>query len=90
MKLKTTRSPVLGLDFSKFLSCYPYLSLLKKFQKATGEIKVLQPRHDDPKTEALEFKLVGDSFDNAIVDRTTSRTSLPGAEESPISFLWET
>ena len=64
MKLKTTRSPALRLDFTKFLSCYPYLSLLKKFHKATGEIKVLQPRHDDPKTEALEFKLVGDSFDN--------------------------
>ena len=42
-------------------------SLLKKFHKeGCWGVKVLQPGHDDPKTEAIEFKLVGDSFDNAL------------------------
>ena len=42
-------------------------SLLKKSHKeGCWGVKVLQPGRDDTKTEAIEFKIVGDSFDNAL------------------------
>jgi len=67
------KEPLLGtrlLEILELLSLpIPVIkgSLLKKFHKEDcWGVKVHQPGRDDPKTEAIEFKLVGDSFDNAL------------------------